>query len=84
MESIQSGNDLLLESPLLKLPQELMRTNLKNQQKVVEKDSSYLINLLKVPSVTNCTEGLEAQLDSMLVRLNTTKRKVKTAQRLAG
>jgi len=74
---MESGNpnDLILESALLKLPQEQLRTNFKSQQKAFEKDIAWLTNAIKQLPQSGGDET-QTQLSSMIARLTGLKRKV--------
>lgn len=76
-----NSNDLILESALLKLPQEQLRTNFKSQQKAFEKDVAWLNNAIKQLPQTG-TDEMQTQLTSMIARLNGLKRKVNSLAEL--
>ena len=69
-------NDLVLESPLLQLPNELLKACIKSQQRVLEKEMS-----LSISSLYNARHqdraGRQAQCKEVLDRLRTLRRKVK-------
>ncbi|ORY80021.1 CTLH/CRA C-terminal to lish motif domain-domain-containing protein [Protomyces lactucae-debilis] len=62
-------DDFVLESPLLKLPLEALKTSLKQQQKLVERDTAWLTQQAAEP----CTP---ATLDKMVTRLEQLKQKL--------
>lgn len=68
--------DLTLETPLLKIPQELLRANFKSQQKALERDVSWLLSASKQLEDVESEGMTEAQLGHMITRLTTLKRKV--------
>lgn len=78
MDAVLGSNELILESPLLRLPQEILRTNLKTQQKIIEKDCSWAsLNVLALIDTTVAPTKAGDELDVLLVRLRGMKRKVR-------
>ncbi|KAI1312107.1 CTLH/CRA C-terminal to lish motif domain-containing protein [Xylaria venustula] len=74
-------NHLLLDQPLLQLPVELLRKNLRSARFEVEKDGSFVKETLK-KTATDSVNGRIAQqdvlktLDSMIARMRGVKRKL--------
>lgn len=74
-------NHLLLEQPLLRLPYELLRKNLRLAHYEVEKEGTHIKNTLK-DTATGCVNGRATQqdvlnsLDSMIARMRGVKRKL--------
>ncbi|KAH7037748.1 CTLH/CRA C-terminal to lish motif domain-containing protein [Microdochium trichocladiopsis] len=74
-------NHLLLEQPLLRLPYELLRKNLRLAHYEVEKEGTHVKNALK-DTATACVNGRASQqdvlnsLDSMIARMRGVKRKL--------
>ncbi|CCG84385.1 protein of unknown function [Taphrina deformans PYCC 5710] len=60
----------------MKLPQELIKTNLKNQQKVIEKEITWSANALSSTELSSAPNLLAQQLDLALARFKAMKRKV--------
>lgn len=76
MEFITPAHDLILESSLLKLPQELLKTNFKNQQKTIEKDIAWLQNGFQHLSGASASHESAKQLEMMIARLRNLKRRI--------
>ncbi|KAG8532083.1 uncharacterized protein KY384_003720 [Bacidia gigantensis] len=79
---LDHDSHLLLEQPLLRLPQELLRKNFKTAQGHLERENKQILPLLK--SAANASfQGADdtttlSSLDGMITRLNTLKRKIET------
>lgn len=74
-------NHLLLEQPLLRLPYELLRKNLRLAHYEVEKEGAHVKNALR-DTATSCVNGRASQqdvlhsLDAMIARMHGVKRKL--------
>ena len=69
------------DQPLLRLPHELVRRNFKTSQRYVEREKDYLIPALKntanaALSSTQTSDQTLADLDAMIARMQTMKRKL--------
>jgi macrophage erythroblast attacher len=79
--TIKHGDHLLLDQPLLRLPNELLRNNFRSAHFNIEKDASALKNLLK-DSATAAVSGRASQdevlknLDAMAARMRGVRRKL--------
>ncbi|CAG9944654.1 unnamed protein product [Clonostachys rosea f. rosea IK726] len=79
--AIKHNDHLLLDQPLLRLPNELLRKNFRSAHFVIERDTSALKNLLK-ESATAAVSGRASQqdvlknLDAMITRMRGVKRKL--------
>lgn len=72
-------NDLILESALLKLPHELLKTNFKAQQKTIEKDITWLQNNLhQFDPNPNSTQDSAKHLAIVINRLHNLRGKIET------
>ncbi|ETS76460.1 Protein FYV10 [Pestalotiopsis fici W106-1] len=74
-------NHLLLDQPLLRLPFELLRKNFRSAHFEVERDGTYIRNLLKetaqaAVSAPPPTEDILRSIDNMLARARGVKRKL--------
>jgi hypothetical protein len=63
-------DDLVLESPLLKLPLEALKTSFKAQQKLVERDSAWLAQQASQPCTTQSIEKMIARLEQLKQKLS--------------
>ena len=68
--------DLILESPLLKLPLELLRTNLKAQQKSVEKEVAIALATLNTLDASSSAADFAKKIGDLLDRIKMLRRKV--------
>ncbi|KFA65993.1 hypothetical protein S40285_07188 [Stachybotrys chlorohalonatus IBT 40285] len=79
--AIKHSEHLLLDQPLLRLPNELLRKNFRSAHAVIDKDTTALKALLK-ESATAAVSGRASQpdvlrgLDAMLARMRGVKRKL--------
>jgi macrophage erythroblast attacher len=79
--TIKHSEHLLLDQPLLRLPNELLRKNFRSAHFTIEKDTSALKTLLK-ESATAAVSGRASQqdvlrnLDAMIARMRGVKRKL--------
>ncbi|KAJ5081382.1 hypothetical protein NUU61_009646 [Penicillium alfredii] len=76
---------LILDQPLLRLPQELARRNFKTVQRVVEREKEYVLPSLKDAanaslSNTQTPDQTLAALDAMIARMQGLKRKMESLQ----
>ncbi|KAL2866318.1 FYV10 family protein [Aspergillus lucknowensis] len=78
---LNAENHLLLDQPLLKLPHELARRNLKSVQRIVEREKEYVLPALK--EAANASMSNEqtpdqtlATLDAIIFRMQGLKRKM--------
>ncbi|KAI5926397.1 CTLH/CRA C-terminal to lish motif domain-containing protein [Camillea tinctor] len=73
-------NHLLLDQPLLRLPFELLRKNFRSAHFEVEKDGTFVKNLLKETASANYSqtpqEDVLKNLDTMIARMRGVKRKL--------
>ncbi|OJJ55311.1 hypothetical protein ASPSYDRAFT_61008 [Aspergillus sydowii CBS 593.65] len=77
---LNAENHLLLDQPLLRLPHELARRNLKSIQRVVEREKEYVLPSLKdaakaAMSNDQTHDQTLATLDAMISRMQSLKRK---------
>ncbi|KAL4806011.1 CTLH/CRA C-terminal to lish motif domain-containing protein [Aspergillus unguis] len=82
---LNAENQLLLDQPLLRLPHELARKNLKSVQRLVERERDYVLPALKEAakssmSNTQTSDQALASLDAMISRMQGLKRKMETLQ----
>ncbi|RJE22124.1 hypothetical protein PHISCL_05521 [Aspergillus sclerotialis] len=82
---LNAENHLLLDQPLLRLPQELARRNFKSVQRIVEREKDYVLPALKDTanaSLSNSStpDQTLAALDTMISRMQGLKRKMETLQ----
>ncbi|KAL4868492.1 hypothetical protein BDV12DRAFT_101602 [Aspergillus spectabilis] len=78
---LNAENHLLLDQPLLRLPHELARRNLKSTQRIVEREKEYVLPALKEAakaSMSNrqSSDQTLATLDAMISRMQGLKRKM--------
>ncbi|KAJ5888904.1 hypothetical protein N7495_008945 [Penicillium taxi] len=76
---------LILDQPLLRVPQELARRNFKAVQRAVEREDAYVLPALKKAanaslSKTNTPDQTLAVLDAMISRMQGLKRKMESLQ----
>lgn len=76
MDKASIPNELILESPLLKLPHELLRTNLKAQQKLVEKEISMCLAAAGQMEFSYSQDDNSFKISDMIERLKLLRRKV--------
>ncbi|KAI0194970.1 CTLH/CRA C-terminal to lish motif domain-containing protein [Astrocystis sublimbata] len=81
---IDHENHLLLDQPLLQLPIELLRKNLRSARFEVEKDSSYIKESLKKTATDSVNGRISQQdvvktLDQMIARARGVKRKLRAS-----
>lgn len=69
METVTNANDLILESALLKLPQELLKTSFKAQQKTVERDVTWIQNTMRQLHNTPSSQDSSRVLAAIIERL---------------
>ncbi|KAL2859755.1 protein fyv10 [Aspergillus pseudodeflectus] len=80
---LNAENQLLLDQPLLKLPHELARRNLKSVQRIVEREKEYVLPALKEAAKASMSDEQApnqtlATLDAMISRMQGLKRKMET------
>ncbi|CEL04318.1 Putative Protein fyv10 [Aspergillus calidoustus] len=80
---LNAENQLLLDQPLLKLPHELARRNLKSVQRIVEREKEYVLPALKETTKASMSDEQApnqtlATLDAMISRMQGLKRKMET------
>ncbi|KAL2787621.1 protein fyv10 [Aspergillus keveii] len=80
---LNAENQLLLDQPLLKLPHELARRNLKSVQRIVEREKEYVLPALKETAKASMSDEQTpdqtlATLDAMISRMQGLKRKMET------
>ncbi|KAL2823974.1 CTLH/CRA C-terminal to lish motif domain-containing protein [Aspergillus cavernicola] len=78
---LNADNHLLLDQPLLRLPQELARRNLKSVQRIVEREKEYVLPALKDAAKASMSNEQTpnqtlATLDAMISRMQGLKRKM--------
>ncbi|KAL3445182.1 protein fyv10 [Aspergillus insuetus] len=78
---LNAENQLLLDQPLLKLPHELARRNLKSVQRIVEREKEYVLPALKETAKASMSDEQTpdqtlATLDAMIFRMQGLKRKM--------
>ncbi|KAL9077922.1 MAG: hypothetical protein Q9157_003158 [Trypethelium eluteriae] len=78
---LNADSHLLLDQPLLKVPNELGRKNFKTTQRFVEHEQKTILNTLKATATASLagSNPLES-LDGMITRMNTLKRKLEVLQ----
>ncbi|KAJ5541964.1 hypothetical protein N7535_004383 [Penicillium sp. DV-2018c] len=77
---------IILDQPLLRLPQELARKNFKSVQRAVEREKEYVIPALKDTANASLSNAQSpdqtlAALDAMISRMQGLKRKMETLQK---
>ncbi|KAL4926110.1 FYV10 family protein [Aspergillus undulatus] len=78
---LNAENHLLLDQPLLRLPHELARKNLKSVQRITEREKEYVLPALKEAAKTSMANDQTpdqtlATLDAMISRMQGLKRKL--------
>ncbi|KAI9371115.1 protein fyv10 [Aspergillus egyptiacus] len=78
---LDAENHLLLDQPLLRLPHELARKNLKSVQRIVEREKEYVLPALKEAAKASMSEDQTpdrtlSTLDAMISRMQGLKRKM--------
>ncbi|KAL3489449.1 protein fyv10 [Aspergillus germanicus] len=78
---LNAENQLLLDQPLLRLPHELARRNLKSVQRIVEREKEYVLPALKEAAKASMSDEQTpgqtlATLDAMISRMQGLKRKM--------
>ncbi|KAL4942855.1 hypothetical protein BDV06DRAFT_221791 [Aspergillus oleicola] len=78
---LNAENHLLLDQPLLRLPHELARRNLKSVQRIVEREKEYVLPALKDAAKGSMSNNQTpdqtlATLDAMISRMQGLKRKM--------
>ncbi|KAI9714742.1 MAG: GID complex subunit containing RING finger motif [Bogoriella megaspora] len=78
---LNADSHLLLDQPLLKVPSKLAQRTFKNAQRLVDHEQKHIVEKLKATASASLsgTSPLE-DLDAMIVRMNTLKRKLETLQ----
>ncbi|KAL4883100.1 CTLH/CRA C-terminal to lish motif domain-containing protein [Aspergillus karnatakaensis] len=82
---LNAENHLLLDQPLLRLPHELARRNLKSVQRIVEREKEYVLPALKEAAKASMSKNQSpdqalATLDAMISRMQGLKRKMENLQ----
>ncbi|KAL5334568.1 CTLH/CRA C-terminal to lish motif domain-containing protein [Aspergillus crustosus] len=78
---LNAENHLLLDQPLLRLPHELARRNLKSVQRIVEREKEYVLPALSAAATASMSSHQSsdqtlASLDAMISRMQGLKRKM--------